>query len=72
MGHLIIKTNESGYKEKREDDMVTEIIREFTAIKKTNEMTGKQVLTWARQVKAQRAHVALIEATKENKDFSAM
>ena len=55
MGHLIIKVNEFGYKEKDrrfkeqfidgigDNDMMTEIIRELTAIKKTNEITSKRV-----------------------------
>ena len=49
-GHLRIKANEYGYKEKdrklkeqfidgiNDNDMMTEIIRELTAIKKTNEI----------------------------------
>ena len=56
MGHLRIKGNEFGYKEKDRrlkelfgndinvDDMIAEIIRELTAIKKTNEITSEQVV----------------------------
>ena len=53
--------------------MMTEIIREFTAIKKkTIEITSEQVLTWTRRAEAQRAHKVLLEVTKENKDFDNM
>ena len=52
--------------------MTTEILRELTAIKKTNEITSEQVLSWARRVKVKRAQKALIEATKDRKEFNAM
>ena len=55
-----------------DDDMMTDIIREWTAIKKTNEVTSEQVLAWTRRMEAQRTQKTLIEATKENKDFNAM
>ena len=42
-------------------------IREFTAIKKRDEITGQELLAWARAVEEQRAKKALIKATKENK-----
>ena len=64
MGHLSIEESECDYKEKvrklkelfingmNDDDMMTEIIRELTTIKKTNEITSDQVLCWAKGVKA--------------------
>ena len=35
------------------NDMMTEIIRELTTIKKTNEVTREQILVWTRMVEAQ-------------------
>ena len=52
--------------------MMTEIRRELTAIKKTNEITSKEVLAWVRRVEAQTAQKALIETTKEIEEFNAM
>ena len=51
--------------------MMTEIIRELTAIKKTNKVTSEQVLASARRVETQRVQKALIRTTKESKYFSA-
>ena len=60
MDHLRINENECGYKEKywrlieqlindiKDDEMMTELIRELTSIKKTNESTNEQVLSCAR------------------------
>ena len=44
-----------------------QIITGLAAIKRTNEITSKQSLEWARGVKAKRAQKALIEATKGNR-----
>ena len=63
MGLLKTKAKESGYKEKDRrlkeqfinginDDNIAEIIGELIALKKTNEVTSKQVLAWARRVEA--------------------
>ena len=61
MGHLGIKANKCEYKERdrrlkeqfingiNDDDMITENIRELTVIKRTNEITSKQVLSWAKK-----------------------
>ena len=38
-----------------DNDMMIEILREWAAIKKTNELSSEQVLAWARRVEAQRA-----------------
>ena len=51
--------------------MLSEIIRELTIINKTNEMTSKKVLSWARTV-IQMSEKALIEARKENEEFDTM
>ena len=51
---------------------MTEIIRELTVIKKTNVITSKQVLAWARRVESQIVQKAIIEANKENNSFDAM
>ena len=50
--------------------MITDIFRELKQSK--GQITRKQVLAWARRVEAQRTQKALIEDTKENKDFGAM
>ena len=67
MGHLRVKANECKYEERDRrlktiqfinginDDMMTEIIRELSVIKKTNEKTSEQVLSWTRRVEEQRA-----------------
>ena len=47
---------------------MTEMIRELTAIKKTNEITSEQVLPWARRVVVQRTQKALTKATKASKE----
>ena len=82
MGYLRIKENKCRYikKERRlkeqlmngiNNDMMTEIIRELTAIKKTNEIPTEKILALARRVEEQRAQKALFEATKKNKCFDA-
>ena len=43
------------------DDMMTEIIRELTAPKKTTEVTSELVLCWDRKVEAQRAQKAILD-----------
>ena len=45
--------------------MMTEIIQELTAVKKPSEISSEQVLAWARRLEA------LMEATKDNKEFDA-
>ena len=47
--------------------MMTKIIKELTAIQKTDEITSKQVLHWANRVQAQRAQKAIIEVAKETR-----
>ena len=52
--------------------MLSEVIREPTAIKETNSVTSQQILCWAKRVEVQKA---LLEATKENnesKEFDAI
>ena len=46
---------------------MTEIIREVTEIKMTNEITNEQVMFWARRVKAQRPQKIILDATRERK-----
>ena len=53
-----------------DDNMVPDINTELTTNKRTNEITSKQVFLWARRIKLQRVQKALIEATKDNKEFS--
>ena len=48
------------------------IIRQPTRVKKTSKITSKQVLTWAREVKAQRAQKVLIEAMESIKAFDTI
>ena len=52
--------------------MITQIIRELTAIKRTNEITSEQVLFWSRRVQVQRAQKVYMGATKDNKEFNAI
>ena len=49
--------------------MMTDIKRELTVIKMTNDITIEQVLIWAKGVEAQRAHKTTLDTTNENKDF---
>ena len=65
MGFIRIKENKYSYKEKdrrlqeqfingkTDNDMMTNIIRELTTIKKTDEIPSRQVLCWARIVEVQ-------------------
>ena len=41
-------------------------------VKKTSEITSEQVLVWARRAEAQRTQKALIEVTKDNKEFDTI
>ena len=50
--------------------MITEIIRELTVIKRTNEITIKQVLSWAKTAEAQRAQKVILDVTKQNREFN--
>ena len=54
------------------DDMMTEIIREWNAIKKTNEITSEQVLCQTIIVKEQGPQKVILDATKESKEFDAI
>ena len=52
--------------------MVTEIIRELTAINDANTVMSNEVLTWAKWVEAQRSQTAMLNSLKENRDFDAI
>ena len=52
--------------------MITEIIQVLTAVKKTKEITKEKVLAWARRADMQRTQKALMEVTKDNKDFNTI
>ena len=77
MGHIKLKANEHGYKEKHKrlkeqlingisnEEMMTEKIRKLHAIKETNEAKSEQVLHWPKGVEKQPILKALPEATKE-------
>ena len=47
--------------------MMTEILRELMPIKKTNEITSEQVLSWAK-----RAQKAILEAAKVSKELKTV
>ena len=78
MGHLRIKENEGVYKEKdrsvkeqfissiNDSNMMTEIIRELTAVK----ITREQVKCWAKRFETQTAQKAILQAAKENKEYN--
>ena len=51
---------------------MAEILRELTAIKKTNEITSEHILGWTMTVEAHMAKKALIKATKESRHFDTM
>ena len=82
MGHLRIKANACKYKKKRleqqvincinNDNIMIKIIRALAAIKMPDEITSQQVLCWARRVEAQRAHKAILDVTKETKEFDTV
>ena len=84
MYYLRMKTNEGKYKEKdrrineqfingiNDDEMMTEIILELPAVKKTSEITSEKVLVWARRIKVQETQIALMGTTKGNKEFDAI
>ena len=84
IGHLRMKANECGFKEKdrklkeqfindiSDDDIMTEIIKELIATKKINEITGDKLLSCVRTAEAQRAWKTFIEATKDHKEFNAI
>ena len=48
---------------------MTEIIRELTATKETNNITNEQVLCWTKRVVVQRAQRAFLKAIKETKEL---
>ena len=52
--------------------MMTVIIKELTAITKTNKVTNEQILPCARRHETQRSQKLLTEATKESKEFDSM
>ena len=73
MGHFKFKANEYGYKGDRtlkenfingivDEEIMTEVSRELTAVKENSKVMSEQVLCWARRVEVQNA---LSEATKE-------
>ena len=49
--------------------MMTEIIKELTAIKRTNEITSDHVLNWAERENVQRVQKAILDTTKESLEF---
>ena len=71
MGHLRIKSNKCGYKEEdrmlkeqlindiKNDDMMIELIRELTTIKKNSELAIEHILYCARRVEAERAQKSI-------------
>ena len=75
---LQVKTNKIDYREKDRrlqeqptngiggDDMMTEMIRGQAAIKRTKEITDKQVSSWVRRVESHRSLKAVIDTNKEN------
>ena len=75
------KSNECKYKEKdrrikrqfingiNNENMVTIIMWKLTAAKKTSEITREQLLAWASKMKVQMKEKALMEVTKDNKEF---
>ena len=54
------------------NDMMTEIIRELTKVKKISEITSKQVLIWVRGVKVQKAQKSIHESAKYNNEDDAV
>ena len=52
--------------------MMTEIIRELTALKKTSRITREQVLCQTRRVEVQRVQKAIFDMTKERSEFDDM
>ena len=46
--------------------MMTEIIRELTAVMKSNEITTEKILAWTKWVKVQKVQKVLLEATEAN------
>ena len=51
------------------DAMMTEIIKDLTAMKRENEKTSVKVFSWARRGETQRAQKAIIDTTKESREF---
>ena len=45
--------------------MMTEVIRELTAVKKTIEITSEHVLVWARRVEVKEHKKLLLEGTRK-------
>ena len=62
MGHLVIKANDYVYQERarrlkeqfingiKDDDMMNEIVGDLAMIKRTNEVTIEQFLSWPKRV----------------------
>ena len=50
-------------------DMLGEIIWDLTKINKKTEITGENVLSWAKRVEAQRVQSAIINSLTEAKEF---
>ena len=55
-----------------DENVMTKIIMELTAIRKTNEITNEQVLSWARRLLVQRDQTAILDVAKESKQFDAI
>ena len=81
MGHLCMAAAECGYKEMdrqlkeqfihglNDKVMLDEIIRELTSKTSSQQMTSKDVLAWAKRVKAQRVQAAILKDITETKTF---
>ena len=81
MGHLCMAAAECGYKEVdlqlkkqlihelNDRVMLDEIIRELTSKINSEQMTSKDVLTWAKRVKVQRAQASILIDITKTKTF---
>ena len=50
-----------------DNDMLAEIIREFTKAEESADITSEQVLGWAKRVEAQRAQSGIMDSFTEKK-----
>ena len=53
------------------ENMMTIIIWKLTAANKTSEIASEQLLAWTRKMKVQTTEKAIMELTKENKEFDS-
>ena len=79
MGHFRIKAMNVNIKKKIEDwkkqfidginkdNVMTEIIWQLTAVKKTCKISSEQVLAWARGVEVQRTQKVIIKVSKDKR-----